>query len=230
MESYEQARNLVDRALRLKPDDPMSLGMRSEAVTGLAAAQYRNLDAEQADRLEHGLNTAIEASPRSDFAFWTRAQYRIYVRRVPDAALEDVRRTLMLSPAYAPGFELLGLGHMLRGDFLEAEEALEKSLSLSESDPFWPYRCFMLAVSQLCAGKPDEAAGTIGRAIQLRPNVRSYLALQAECYRRGGQDRNLGELERQIASLPRDASILAPRPPLPDGHDDLLGLLSPAPR
>jgi len=226
-ESWEYARDLIERALRLKPDDSMSLGMRVEALVLLAAARYQGLGTDEGNRLERDLNAVIEASPRSDYAFWTRSLFRVHVRRDMDGALEDARRTLLLSPAYAPGHEVLGLANMLCGDFQAAEYSLEKSISLSESDPLWPYRWFMLATSQLCQNKPTEAAKSIEKAIQLRPNQRSFLALQAECHRQGGNESAARDVELLAVGLPREPSILAPRPPLPDGHHDLLTLLAP---
>jgi len=227
IESFEYARGLMERALRLKPDDWMSLSMRAEAIICLATARYQDLDADQSDDLERDINVAIEASPRSDYAFLMRSLFRSHVRRDADGALEDARRTLTLSPAYAPGHESLGLANMLRGNFPAAEDSLKKSVSLSESDPFWPGRSFMLAISQLCLGKPDDAAESIGKAIQLRPNQRPFLVLQAECLRHGGRDREAEAVEKIAADLPREPSIFAPRPPLPEDHHDLLARLAP---
>ena len=228
MESFEYARDLMERALRLKPGDWMSLCMRGEAIIDLAAARYRELDADQSDALERDLNAAIEASPRSDYAFLIRSLFRTHVRRDADGALEDARRALTLGPAYAPGHESLGLANLLKGNFQAAEDSLKKSVSLSESDPFWPGRSFMFAISQLCLGKADDAAGSIGKAIQLRPNQRPFLELQAECLRRAGRDREAEAVEWTAADLPREPSIFAPRPPLPEGYHDLLARLAPA--
>ena len=227
IESFEYAQRLMERALRLKPEDWMSLSMRAEAVIWLSASRYQELEPEQADALERDLNAAIEASPRSDYAFWTRALFRAHIRRDAEGALEDAQRTLTLSPAYTLGHETVALANMLKGNFARAEESLKKSLSLSESDPTWAERLFNLSISQLCLGKPGEAAESIGKAIQLRPNEGQFLALKAECLRRGGRETEADEVDKIASELPREPSIFAPRPPLPEGYSDLLSCLAP---
>ena len=115
------------------------------------------------------------------------------------------------------------------GDFELATESLKKSVSLCEADPLLPQSLFMLAVSQFCSGNPTEAANTIEQGIQLRPNERAFLMFKAECFRRAGKVDQASELNAIALALSPSASILAPRPPLPDVHQDLLTILAPNP-
>ena len=166
--------------------------------------------------------------PRSDYIFWTRALFRLQVARTPELALEDLHRARTLSPAYAPAYECIGLAHMMMGDLGAADENLEKAMAMSETDPLWPQRAFMLAVVQFCHDRPDAADATIAKAIQLRPKQREFLVLQAECRRRDGREAEAREIDERIGRLPREPSIFAPRPPLPDGYEWVQELLAPS--
>jgi len=52
LESWAHGKRLLERALRLSPDDPMAMAMYAEAVLTLAAAKWEQLPKETLDRLE----------------------------------------------------------------------------------------------------------------------------------------------------------------------------------
>lgn len=228
MESWDYALELLNRALRLSPEDPMALAMRSEATVTLAAARYEELPDDQLKSLEADLNKAVELSPRSDYVFWARGQFRVYAQPDYAGARKDVERALTLSPAFAPGYELQGLVHLLGGDFEQAVRSFEKAVSLSESDPLLPYRLFLQTVALVCAGRAQAAADSIERAIQLRPNEWGFQRLQALCYQRAGNGTTAKEAQTRAARLAKKPSILAPRMPVPQQHADLINALCPA--
>lgn len=229
LKDWQHAQDLMDRALRLKPDDAMSLAMRVEAVVHIAASGHNTIDEEEKLRLQKDVDAAIEASPRSDYFFWTRALLRVQVLRQPERALEDLQRTLKLSPAYAPAHECVGLCHMLMGDFEAAVKHLERAVELSEADPLWPQRVFLQTIAKLGAGEPEDAAATIAKAIQIRPNEQAFHLLQAECYRRAGEELAADAVQRSLSNPSHEPTILAPRPQLPRNFawiDDALLRLS----
>lgn len=226
-ESWERAADLLDRALRLSPEDPMALAMRVEATVILAAARHRDLEEDEARGLEADLATAVEALPRSDYVFWARGLFRVHVQRDHAGALKDVERALSLSPAFTPGFELKGLAHLLGDELNEAISSFEKSVALSESDPLLPYRLFLEAVALVCAGRPGEAAEAVDWAIELRPNEWPFHRLLAFCHRRAGDEEAAAKAEAWAGRLTPAPSVLAPRPPVPDAHAALAEELRP---
>jgi len=227
LESWDHALRLIERALQLNPNDPMALAMRSEAVVGRAAARYDQLSNEWLDGLRVDLDHAVELSPRSDYVFFARGNFRALADTDYAGAKKDAERALTLNPSYSSGYDLLGCIHLAHGTYNDAVESFAKALSFSESDPNLPYRIYFQAVSLLCAHRPRQAAEKLEQAIQLRPNQWAYHRLQAICYQQAGDDTAAEKAELRASCLPREPSLLAYRPPLPHERIDLLDLLSP---
>ncbi len=228
MESWQYARQLLDRAVRLNPADPMALAMRAQAIILLTAARFETLDAQQVADLEGDLNRAVELAPRSDFIFSARSFFRTFIMRDASGAVKDADRALSLNPSYHIAYDSRANAHMLAGDNESAIGDLEKAVSLSETDPLLPYRLFLLSVACHLAGKPEQALETIERAIQLRSSLRSYHVLKALICAAAGRSREAEDAEARASQLPREPDILAPCPPLPEQYADLIGKLSPA--
>ena len=224
---WNRALELLDRALRLSPDDPMALAMRVEAVLISELAEFKVLSEWQTRSLREDLDKAVESAPRSDYVFWVRGMFRTLAELDLAGASKDAERTLALSPAYTYGYELLGLIHLARGEYREAEEDFCKAISLSESDPLLPGFIFLKAISQLCAGKPEKAAESIEQAIQLRPNHWSFHRLQAICFQEARKDEAAKKAEARASALPREPSVMAYRAPLPADKANLLSRLTP---
>jgi len=228
LEDWLETRRLLERALALTPDDPMALAMRAEATIMLAAARHEELAGEIADGLEQELDQAIERLPRSDYAFFVRAMFAVFVRGDTTSALRDLERTLALTPNYAPGLELRGLAHLRAGEPAAAAAELERAVAVSEGDPLLPYRLFMLALAHHLADAPARGLAAIERAIQERPSQRNYHLLKAICAEATGNDAARRAAERRAQTLPGTPSILAPRPPLPPEQSALARRFGPA--
>jgi adenylate cyclase len=225
--SWEHARELLERALRMNPADPMAKAMHCETMVALAAAKYQDLSEEAKDQIARDLDEAVEMSPRSDYIFWARAYFRVHSKRDSAGARRDVQRTLSLSPAYAHGYELLGLVDLLDGEYARAKENLSKAISLSETDPILPYRHFALAVCLYCAKEFSAAIESIDRAIQLKPSIRQYLKLREACQQSLGLSDDAQATAAQAAKLSGIPSMLALRLPLLAEANDLLSVLTP---
>ena len=227
MESREHALALVTAALDLSPGDAMALAMRGEAVVSLAASRHATLPETELERLQEDLDRAVEVMTASDYAFWARGLFAVHGKPDHAAAARDAAWVLQLSPAYAPGFELEGLVHLLGGDFERASQSFARAVSLSEADPLLSYRLFLQATARLCWGDAAEATRSIERAIQLRPNEWPFYRLLALCLERSGADQAAQAAEARATRLGRRPSILALRPPLPPEHAELLARLHP---
>lgn len=225
VDSWEYAQRLLERAIVLHRSDPMALAMRAEAIIILAQSRFETLPPERVQELEVQLNDAIVAAPRSDYVFWVRSLFKAYVLRDSAAAEEDVRRTLLLSPAYAPGYELLGSCQLLAEKLDDADANLRKAIALSEADPLLSYRLYLLAICSFCQDNFEAALEATGRAIQLQPNQRLFYALRALLHERSGDSQRALEARSAADALPRAPSILAPRPPVSDSHEDLVSVL-----
>jgi adenylate cyclase len=227
VESWDHARQLMERALRLNPDDAMALAMHGEAVIILAAARHERLDDNLARRIEDDLNRAVEISPRSDYIFTSRAYVNAFVKRNAAAARKDLERSLSLSPNYHHALDLLGITKLMEGDYAGAVDDLEEAVTLSDTDPLMPYRLFAASIAYHFMGKDQEAANAIERAILLRPNQRSYHLMKAIACRAAGDTAGAGEAEERVSQLPKEPSILAPRFPLPADKAGFMDQFSP---
>ena len=227
MESWQYSRQLLDRAVRLNPADPMALAMRAQAIILLTAARFETLDAQQVADLEGDLNRAVELAPRSDFIFSARSFFRTFIMRDASGAVKDADRALSLNSSYHIAYDSRANAHMLAGNMENAIGDLEKAVSLSETDPLLPYRLFLLSIAYHLAGQPEQALVTIERAIQLRSSLRSYHVLKAVICASSGRSAEAENAEARASQLPREPDILAPCPPLPKQYADLIGKLSP---
>ncbi|MGI9477365.1 MAG: adenylate/guanylate cyclase domain-containing protein [Hyphomicrobiaceae bacterium] len=224
---WERFVELMERALRLNPSDPVSHAMRAEGTVLLAAARYEDIDPKKRQSLNDGFNLAVEQAPRSDYVFWARSLFAIHVLRDPIAALKDVERTLSLNSVYPPAHENLGLVNLLESNYKDAVISLEKAVAMSESDPLLSTRLFMLSIGLICASRPGEARNAIERAIQVSPRPRSFHLLRAHCCRLQGDQASTADAEANAMKLPREANALSPRPPLPDEQIELSQIVSP---
>ncbi len=226
-EGWQRFVDLVERALRLSPVDPMSLAMRAEGTVMLSAARQEQLDAAQVELLEDGFNKAIELAPRSDYVIWARGVFRVHVLGDAVLARHDIDRCIALNAAYPPAYEYLGLIHLMNGQYVEAAEALQKSVELSDADPLVRTRMYFHAASLLCAGELQLARDTIKNAIQLSSRPRNFHLLHAYCCRKLGDEAAAQSAENDAAVAPDRLSVLTPRIPLPDELVELRDFLSP---
>ena len=224
IQKWKYGLDLLKMALALNPSDAMSIGMYSEFWTMCTVATYEKPNPQQTLVIEDMANKAIEQMPRSDYLFWARAVFFIYIRQEADKANRDLDRSLTLNPAYTPGHEARGLANLITEDYEAASRQLEKAVAMSESDPLLSSRLFNYAISLVCSGKPLEAINAIDRAIQLNSNERGYLVLKSYCYRKNNQEDKALEIDEMVDLLPRIPSALAPRPPLSDSQSELSAL------
>ena len=227
VESWGQALVLLDRALQLNPDDAMALAMHSEAIVALASARYEELSDRQIRSLRENLDKAVEHSPRSDYVFYVRGLFRTCAEMDLPGASRDAERALAISPDFYYNHYLCGLIQLASGDYGNAVKDFSRAVSIGRSDPWLALHCYLKAISLLCAGDPEKAMDSIQQAIQLRPNQWAFHRLLEICFQEGGNPESAKESETRASTLPKNPSILAPRPPLPSDKSDLLGRLSP---
>lgn len=226
-ESWSHSLELIERALRLSPDDPMALAMRVEAETTLAAAQHQPLSPEALAALGQAADRAIEQAPHTDYMFWARALLNIYGVSNPAVAAKDVERTIALSPAYAPAYELLGALCMSLGQYRQAAQAAAKAVELSEGDPLQSYRCFLQATAYLLADAPEQALAAIAPAVQLRPRERNFHLAKAMALKALDRDAEAELAEADASRLAGGPSVLSPRPPAPADRADFANAFAP---
>lgn len=226
LESWQEAHGLLERASRLSPDDPMTVSMLAEGSIMLMLANYREPTPEWISTFEQRVNHAVEQVPRSDYAVWVRALFRLHILRDLQGAASDLQRTMVLSPSYVPGFELQGVAAMAAGRWDEAVSLLDRAVSLSNQDPLLPYRLYLLAAAHCCRGTFEEARVSIERGHDMRPDIAAFSIL-------GAIARASDIQEAKAAALgyrgPKRASVMAPRLTVPPAHEWLNEAMRPDP-
>lgn len=229
VQSHADAERFLRRALVLDPDHPMSLSMLAYALSEPAAARYESVSPENAQWIGEAVNKAVRLAPRSDFVFVTRADMRNKIFGDLEGASSDVRRGLQINPTYAWGLDTEGRIRLAQGDYGSAMVSFGRAIACDERDPWLPRRHFMMALAQVLAGKPDEAAVSLKDALELRPDSRAFWLLRAEIACRTGDTE---EEERALVQADRHPSVPdfhAMWLNLPDRDKALLDPLKPTP-
>jgi tetratricopeptide (TPR) repeat protein len=167
----DRARDAVQEALRLAPDD---------ADARLALAVIYEGRGKRAEALEE-TRKALALRPGSDDVL-RRLAYLLVDDGQPDAALDAVRRALALRPRFAENQNVLGWVHFQAGRFRDAAGAYRR-LSELQPDNAWAFQ--MLGTSLQMQGDLDGAEPAYREAIRLAPDARAWANLGSVYYTRG---------------------------------------------
>jgi predicted Zn-dependent protease len=126
-----------------------------------------------------------------------------YMRRGDYArAVRDAERAGEISPGYAPYLSLMGPLYAEAGDFLKAEEFLQRRLA---QDPRDGEAHLHLGYTFEREGRTEEAMESYRRAIELDPNLsEAYRRLAGQLFRLGRTDEAAGLLEKWLELHPED--------------------------
>ena len=225
--SWDRSRDLMERALRLNPDDHMAAVMHTAAVIFLSNIYFTRLDEEAIALHSLRLNSAIENAPRTDFFVMIRALFRVTVLRDAKAALADVERGQKINPSYSLIRESAAFAHMLTGRFIDAIEEFAVVINTLPDDPLVQYRIYHTAIAHFCGGDHAAAVETLQGLIDRWPDVRAYHILHALALKELGDETGSLAAETRAASLSGAPHFHAPRPSLSDDWLWLIEKLKP---
>ena len=201
IQGWERALELMDRAVRLNPDDPMATAMRTEAIYFLNLVNHVEMDIEDVEQLSSDLNQAFEALPRSDYVHFARANLRTHLLKDADGALADVKRCLKINSGYLPIFEAEGSALMRAGRFEDSVSSYKKAVEGLPNDPLVQFRAYYLAIAQFCAGQFQDALSTVSELANSWPDVRAYRLLLACVHRELGDEESAKQEEVNAQNL-----------------------------
>ena len=216
---WQRAVDLMERAVELTPDDPMSLAMLAIGDLMLHGARNETMPPERVAVLEQGLNLAIKAAPKVDFLYSTRANLNSIIKHDAAAALRDAEQCMRLNPTYLIGIGALALAKILSDDLATAIERLEYSMGLSSDDPLEPQRTYPLAMTYYLSGQFEKALPVVERLIHANPEDRVLHKLQAMTLRELGDGEGAAKCEDRVAKMPFKPSIASIRIGLPVKYD-----------
>lgn len=218
-ESWERARQQMERAIELTPDDPMAMGMLAIGEIYVTAAQQKEMDPEKARFLEEGLNLAIKQAPKVDFLYTTRANFNSIIKKDAAASIRDAEQAIKLNPTYLLGYGALAFGLTLSEELPKAIEMLEYSMTLSEDDPLEAERTFPLAVLYFLTGQFEKAKVVLERLLHTDGTDRILHKLMSMCLRELGDTSGAAKCDAEFSRLSSKPSISSTRFPLPAKYD-----------
>ncbi len=227
VEGFEKACPLLERALRLAPDNAMSLAMWANAQVRVAISRYEELAPELAELAVARANQAVQNAPRSDYVVLVRGIVRLCVTRDIERARRDIERAVEINPSFTYAREWQGNLQLALGSYEEAARTFGDLCKDTESDPYRPYFAYGAAFALLLAKQPIDALPFVEEAVHERPNSRPVRLLQAQVAAQAG-DAPLAALARAAAEdLPRTPDAFAMQLPLPEDGRSILEILAP---
>jgi len=169
-------------------------------------------DQPEAD-LREGLAAALKAvqlDERNPYAHYALAICSAQAN-APEQAVLAAEKAIEISPSFALGYLVLGMGHLFRGHAHDALAPFERGLTLNPYDPqnFVWYN--LLALAYLFAERPEDGLAAAVKGRKIRPAWRPVYETLACCYVALGRVR---EAEPSIAQLRQLAAAYSGLEPL----------------
>ncbi|MGX9180581.1 winged helix-turn-helix domain-containing tetratricopeptide repeat protein [Mesorhizobium sp. BHbdii] len=179
--THLRARELFREACRLDPDLAEAHLWLGRVSAGIVAYGWSDRPSED---IREGLAAALvavrldEKNPYSHYALAICSAYA----NAPEQAVLAAERAVEISPSFALGHLVLGMGQLFRGSAFEAIAPLERGLMLNPYDPQNFVWLNLLALAYLFNGRANEALAAGIKARKVRPSWRPIRETLACCY------------------------------------------------
>jgi TolB-like protein len=228
-QTHLSARRLFREACRLDPELAEAHLWLGRVSAGIVA--YGWSDEPQRD-IREGLDAALKAvrlDEKNPYSHYALAICSIYAN-APEQAILAAEKAIEISPSFALGHLVMGMGQFFRGSASEAIAPLEHGLMLNPYDPQNFVWFNILALAYLFGGQASEALAAAIKARKIAPAWRPTHETLACCYVSLGRLPEAGscvELMREMENPSGDA--LAPfRLRNPHWADEMAHLLKKA--
>jgi TolB-like protein/Flp pilus assembly protein TadD len=208
-ETHVKAQELFRAACRLDPELAEAHLWLARVSAGLSA--YGWSDTPSGD-IREGLDAALKAiqlDEKNPYAHYALAICSACAN-APEQAILAAEKAIDISPSFALGHLVLGMGHLFRGDADAALGPFERGLTLNAYDPqnFVWYN--LQAVAYLFAGRAGDALAAATRGRKVRPAWRPIYETLACCHAALGQPQDAAPCLDQMRQLPPAGSGLEP--------------------
>lgn len=180
-ESHLRARELFREARNCDPELAEAHLWVARVSAGIAA--YGWSDQPEAD-IREGLAAALKAvqlDERNPYAHYALAICSTQAN-APEQTVLAAEKAIEISPSFALGHLVLGMGHLFRGHAHEALAPFERGLTLNPYDPqnfIWYNLC---ALAYLFADRPEDGILAAMKGRKIRPAWRPIYETLACCY------------------------------------------------
>jgi TolB-like protein len=227
-QGYQHSISLLDRSLRLSPDNSMSLAMWAFAQTWLNRIRFQDVGSELVGKISSRADAAVALNPQSDFAGKVRCEVKLHLFGDIKTAKQAAARVAKINPNY-------GLLKLSKAEIALAEGAWDQVRTETSSfiefhspDPDEPYVCYLRAVAEFFDDDYQAAASWIKQAIELKPTSRIFHLFLSEIYRAAGDETARQETVSLAKNMSVSPEVLAPRLTLPDEHQWLMKVVAPS--
>lgn len=179
-DDYQRARGYFEHSLALDPRSARTFAGLSFVHWQLAFLEIASdRDAEIRRALELA-EQSVSLNPRDPLAHW--ALGRAYLLRGEvESAVDELTASTTLNPSFAVGQYSLGFALMHAGDLTRSIEQADRARRLSPYDPLSFAMIGVRAFSLALAGRFDQAAALMARAVR-EPNAHHHMiAMAAVC-------------------------------------------------
>ena len=207
-ESHLKARELFRKARSYDPELAEAQLWLARVNAGISA--YGWSDQPDVD-IREGLDAALKAvqlDEKNPYAHYALAICSA-VANAPEQAVLAAEKAIEISPSFALGHLVLGMGHLFRGDAHAAIAPFEHGLMLNPYDPqnFVWYN--LLALAYLFADRPEQGLAAAVKGRKIRPAWRPIYETLACCYVALGRPQEAVPCAEQIHQLALAYSGLA---------------------
>jgi TolB-like protein/Flp pilus assembly protein TadD len=180
-ESHLRARELFRKACTFDPGLAEAHLWLARVSAGISA--YGWSDQPDAD-IKEGLDAALKAvqlDEKNPYAHYALAICSA-IANAPEQAVLAAEKAIEISPSFALGHLVLGMGHLFRGNASDAIGPFERGLTLNPYDPqnFVWYN--LEALAYLFADRPENALAAAVKGRKIRPAWRPIYETLACCY------------------------------------------------
>jgi TolB-like protein len=208
-ESHLRARELFREARSCDPELAEAHLWLARVSAGISG--YGWSDRPDAD-IREGLDAALKAvqlDERNPYAHYGLAICSA-VANAPEQTVLAAEKAIEISPSFALGYLVLGMGHLFRGDAPDAIEPFEHGLMLNPYDPqnFVWYN--LLALAGLFAERPERGLAAAVKGRKIRPAWRPIYETLACCYVALGRQQDASLCVEQMRPFTVAYSALEP--------------------
>ncbi|AXI55144.1 hypothetical protein SuNHUV7_05560 (plasmid) [Pseudoseohaeicola sp. NH-UV-7] len=227
-EGYKNSVRLLNRSLRLSPDNSMSLAMWAYAKTWLLRMRYREFDPVLVEEISTCADAAVALNSQSDFACKVRCEVQLHLFADTETAKQAAARVAKLNPNYG----LLKICRaeiaLAEGEWNEVRAETSSFFEFHSPDPDEPYVCYLRAAAEFFDGDYCAAISWIKQAIEQYPTSRIYHLFLSEIFFATGDEVAQQETILRANKLPDRPEVLAPILTLPDQHRWLMKAVAPS--
>lgn len=179
--THLRARELFRQACRLDPELAEAHLWLGRVNAGIVAYGWSE---DPSQDIKEGLNAALiavrldEKNPYSHYALAICSPYA----NAPEQAVLAAEKAIEISPSFALGHLVLGMGHLFRGSASDAISSLEHGLMLNPHDPQNFVWFNLLALAYLFNSEATNALSAAIKARKIRPSWRPIHETLVCCY------------------------------------------------